>query len=174
MSVTIAAHEAFKFSAETPLAEQVYGTQAVSDATGASLRQLQCWDQDGQVPATVNRKHKRLYSFDKALQIRAIILLKEKSFNLWRAGRIVRAVTREHGADLWDLECGADKRGWLLVDTLGAFELNDDPSRIVRRLKDWEHPIVAVDLSHEAHRLAERLANSGTVRQRAKGGSGNG
>lgn len=74
-----------------------FSTQDVSKLAGASLRQLQWWDEQG-VVSPVHHGHRRLYSRLEVVQVSLIVDLRRKGLSLKKARGVMEEFMRLDGS----------------------------------------------------------------------------
>ncbi len=134
-----------------PKPELLYGTKAVSRATGASLRQLQ-WQAERGVILTTVIDHKRLYRFRDALYVRLIVVLDSKHLTLRRAAR---ALSQLKG-DLDLMRC-VDARAILFVGYSSSKIRLVSRAGVLDVLLEAKEPFVAVNPFLESRQLVKAL-----------------
>lgn len=136
-----------------PELEPLYPTKTVSAATGASERQLQCWDETKVLlPVSING-HKRLYRFRDALYALLIMVLLSKHLTLKRSAQALSQLKGEY-----DLMRRADSDTCILLIGYGSNDVRmTSQAGVAYWLLESDEPLVAVDLHEESMRLAEAL-----------------
>lgn len=80
---------------------ETFSTSEVSEATGATLRQLQWWDEAVILPVR-HEGHKRFYTAEDRAMVDIIVRLRDKGLSLKPIRKVLRAITvrlREVGPD---------------------------------------------------------------------------
>ena len=132
--------------------EPFYPTKMVSAATGATARQLQCWDETKVLSVRVV-KHERRYRFRDVLYAGLLmILVSTKHLTLKRSAQALSQLKGEY-----DLMRCVDRRDILLI----GYGSNDVElicgAGVLDALLESNEPILAVDLYVVSMRLAEAL-----------------
>ena len=121
-----------------------YSSLDVTILTGASLRQLQWWDERGLVSPT-QRGHRRLYNVFEILQVSLVMGLRKKGMSLQRIRKVMLCVTETAGDYYFDLH----RRGsdvFLLTDGDRVF-VETSKDRITEIVMDSALPISGLCIS---------------------------
>ena len=134
------------------MTERLYQTKAVSAATGATERQLQCWDETKVLPVPVV-KHERRYRFRDALYAGLIMILLSKHLTLKRSAQALSQLKGEH-----DLMRCVDSDNCIMLIGYGSNDVRiTSHAGIEFVLLESDEPLLAVDLYVASVALAEAL-----------------
>ena len=144
----------FKARRSRPVAspsEQGYNSSDVSRICGASLRQLQWWD-ERKVVSPRQDGHKRIYMTEEVVEISVIAELRRKGFSLQKIRRVLRFLQKDAGKRLSEaLSSTSDVH--LLTDGKSIY-LEEAPNRIIDLLKNARQPMFLVCVTDQARRLS--------------------
>ena len=136
------------------MTEPLYPTKTVADATGASERQLQWWDEHLLVCPDIT-KWKRRYSFRQALTVKLVMNLRRKHVTLQQCGEVISLLKDER-----DLMRAVDSREHILLVGTKTIDVRlVNPHGVLDAMLETEEPVVAVDLRYESAELAEALGS---------------
>ena len=129
-----------------------FGSGEVCQLAGVTLRQLQWWD-ERKIISPRQQGHRRLYIVSDVIGMMVIGELRRKGLSLQKVRRLVRPVRREVERRVDELLSGTSELYLLSDGTSSYFE--DQPARIIERLKDSRKPLAAVSISDMGKRLTE-------------------
>lgn len=121
--------------------ERTFTTKEVSKITGASLRQLQWWDERKVIKPRLEG-HDRRYTPAQLIQSAVIVALRRKGLSLQKIRRALRLLQREI-----ERRVGQE----FVVVTNGATSwVEDAPREVLRRLHAAKDPVYVVYVSPES------------------------
>lgn len=129
-----------------------FGSGDVCQLAGVTLRQLQWWD-ERKIISPRQQGHRRLYVVSDVIGMMVIGELRRKGLSLQKIRRLVRPVRREVERRLDQLLSGKSELYLLSDGTSSHFE--DQPARIIERLKNSRKPLAVVSISDMGKRLAD-------------------
>lgn len=129
---------------EPPPEPRVYSSNEISDATGASLRQLQWWDEQRLIQPK-HLGHTRVYSETQMLEAQVVMELRKKSYSLQAIRVVFRSIQRT-----WQNK----PMGLVIFENPGAFllamqkrgEIVMEPEMVIRVCADSTVPVVLIEL----------------------------
>ena len=121
-----------------------FPSREVIALTGISARQLQWWDERGDVKPQ-RQGHRRLYSMQNVTEIAVICELKRKGFSLQAVRKVMRFLQREFSKGLAEI-VSRTSDVHLLTDGKHLY-LETSARQIVDILKNSSQPILGVCLS---------------------------
>jgi DNA-binding transcriptional MerR regulator len=129
-----------------------FGSGEVCQLAGVTLRQLQWWD-ERKIISPRQQGHRRLYIVSDVIGMMVIGELRRKGLSLQKVRRLVSRVRREVERRVDELLSGTSELYFLSDGTSSYFE--DQPARIIERLKNSTKPLAVVSISDMGRRLAE-------------------
>jgi len=129
-----------------------FGSGDVCQLAGVTLRQLQWWD-ERRIISPRQQGHRRWYVVSDVIGMMVIGELRRKGLSLQKIRRLVRPVRREVERRLDQLLSGKSELYLLSDGTSSHFE--DQPARIIERLKNSRKGLAVVCLSDMGKRLAD-------------------
>ena len=134
------------------MTEPLYQTKTVAAATGATERQLQCWDETKVLSVPVV-KHERRYRFRDALYAVLIMVLLAKHLTLKRAAQALSQLKGEY--DL--MRCVDSDYCIMLIGYASGDVSVVSAAGVVFVLLECDEPMIVVDLRAASVALAEKL-----------------
>lgn len=127
-----------------------YSSNEVAGIAGATLRQLQWWD-ERKVVSPRHEGRRRVYVAVEVIEITVIAELRRKEFSLQKIRRVLRFLQRELGKRLADVISGNSDLH--LVTDGKSIYLEDQQARIIDILKNARQPMLVVSVSDQVRRL---------------------
>jgi MerR HTH family regulatory protein len=136
------------FMGHTCFKERTYSSNDIADITGASLRQLQWWDEQRLIQPK-HFGHRREYSEAQMLEAKVVMELRQKSYSLQAIRVVFRSIQRT-----WK----AESVGHVIHENPGAFllamqkrgEVVIEPEMVIRVCADSRVPVVLIELPGDA------------------------
>jgi DNA-binding transcriptional MerR regulator len=122
-------------------------TNEVSQITGATLRELQWWDETKVVMATRQDSHMRLYDDTDVLKVLLVTELRHKGLSLQKTRRVLKETTKRFYTP-YPLEI------YVLTDTEAKIiSVAHDTAAVIARFKQSRRPLILVSLGEWAQKL---------------------
>lgn len=123
---------------------RVYSSNDIADATGASLRQLQWWD-EARLIQPKHIGHTRVYTKTQMLEAHVVMELRKKGYSLQAIRIVFRSIQRT-----WQNK----PVGLVIFENPGAFllamqkrgEIVSEPEMVIRVCADSQVPVVLIEL----------------------------
>ena len=113
-------------------------TWQVSRRTGATLRQLQWWDEQGVVFPIAREGHERLWDLADVNRVLFVVQLRRRGISLQR----VRRMLKRHAVDLLGTET------WAILDPAGRIvAFTSDCEVLLRHLEDDSRRLQAIRIN---------------------------
>ena len=138
---------------EISMPEPAYSSLDVTTLTGASLRQLQWWDEQG-VVTPMQIGHRRLYNAVEVLQVSLIMGLRRKGMSLQKIRRVLGHLSEEKGGHFIDLH--REGEDVILLTDGELVHVETSAQQIVEILKESDLPIIALCISDLIRQLEPR------------------
>ncbi len=122
----------------------MYSTLDVTGLTGASLRQLQWWDEQG-VVRPMQKGQRRLYSSFDVLQVAMIMGLRNKGMSLQKVRQVLGKLGGMSSERLLDMH-RVGGNVFLLTDGEVVY-VENSAQRVVEKLKQAMFPVIALCIS---------------------------
>lgn len=122
----------------------IYSSLDIADVTGASLRQLQWWDEAG-VLKPRHMGHRREYSETQMIEAKAIMDLRNKGLSLQNIRVVFRSIQKTWQQKPVGL-IALENPGALLLAMHKRGEIVTEPEMVIQLVKDSPKPVVVIEL----------------------------